>query len=389
MWRSETIFSLACGTILGLLLVNHQYQDFLLRHLVTERNGNESVDGVAPISALASSSKHQSDDDVFLLAYYYAWYREDEWDRHGTQGVSPLLGPYGSQRVEIAEKHNEWAMQAGIDAWVVSWWKEVPNSDFQQGMMKARNFQKMKYCLIWESMGALPTFDFANETALDAFVRDMTLMRDYHFGHPCYLHVNGRPVVVMYVTRVWNNFEPFMVDIVRDKVGVDIFFVGDEPFYGDDTQADPYKAKHGIKNGTQVFDAYTTYNMYSEPDTHEGQTAVDFMTTPKVMNVLQQWSNSTIFFPNVLPKYHDFRGKGHPLLGDTAGFRTQLDNVACLPRPTSFVKGSIPNMIFVTSWNEWWEGSQIEPDDGKNPRPYNFTFINELRDFKETGRRCS
>lgn len=300
------------------------------------------------------------------------------------------MGHYGSQHVEIAEQHVEWALRAGIDAWVVSWVKESPNSNFRQGMMQASNFDKLKYCLIWESMQALPKDrDFANETAIDAFVRDMILMRDHHFDHPGYLHVNSRPVVILYVTRGWSNFEPSMVEVVKQKVGVDIFFIADDPWF-QETQADPFKAKHGIKNGTQVFDAYTTYNMYTEPDTHEGQTAVDYMTSPKVMNVLQQWSESTIFFPNVVPKYHDFRNKGgKPLIGDTMGLRTQLDKVACLPRPKDFVEGSVPNFIFVTSWNEWFEGSQIEPDDGKGRRPYSFSFIDELRDFKETGRRCS
>lgn len=374
MYRRVSTIGIAIATVIGFFLVEIQYDGFVNRFFrqLDVRVHIETDDGDAGKS------------EVLLLAYYYAWYKEGDWSRFSTQGVFPEQGLYGSNRIPIAEQHNEYAVQAGIDAWVVSWRKENPGSNFRKGMLQTSNFEKMKYCLLYESQQALPTMDFADASALDAFVESLKVMRDNHFNHSSYLHVNGRPVVVLYTTRAWNNFQPYMVDIVKEKIGVDIFFIADEPWFG--PQGDPLRAKHGIKDGEQVFDAYTTYNMYTHVDTKEGQTAVDYMLSPKVFNVLQEWSKSTVFFPNVLPKYHHFRPYGHALTGDAEGLRTQLDKFACLPRPADFDEGSIPNIMFVTSFNEWWEGSQIEPDDGSGG--YDTTYIEELRDFKETGVKC-
>jgi hypothetical protein len=56
-----------------------------------------------------------------FLAFYYLWYKRDDWIQHETKGSSPLLGLYGSDETEVAERHIEMAVRGGIDAWVVSW----------------------------------------------------------------------------------------------------------------------------------------------------------------------------------------------------------------------------------------------------------------------------
>jgi hypothetical protein len=62
--------------------------------------------------------------DLMFLAFYYSWYERDDWSRHGTQGSTPLLGHYGSNKTEVAERHIDMSVRGGIDAWVVSWWKK-------------------------------------------------------------------------------------------------------------------------------------------------------------------------------------------------------------------------------------------------------------------------
>ena len=41
--------------------------------------------------------------------------------------------------------------------------------------------------------------------------------------------------------------------------------------------------------------------------------------------------------------------------------------------------------MFVTSFNEWWEGTQIEPDAEDE---YGYTLLNAIKSFKDSGVQC-
>lgn len=54
-----------------------------------------------------------------LLAYYYIWFDEGSWDRAKID--YPLLGRYSSDDRAVMARHIEWAKDAGIDGFLVSW----------------------------------------------------------------------------------------------------------------------------------------------------------------------------------------------------------------------------------------------------------------------------
>jgi hypothetical protein len=332
------------------------------------------------------SSPSASSKNLMFLAFYYPWYKRDDWTQHGTQGSTPLLGHYGSEEIEVAERHIDMAVRGGIDAWVVSWWKkdDPVTVKFNEGMLKAKNMDKIKFCMIYESMGALPVaadFQKNGTLVLDKFISDMVFFRDTYFGHPSYLHINGRPVVYVYITRYWKKFEPFMLDKIKKAVGEDILIIADDPFFGHNLA--PTTAQNGIKNGKPVFEAYTAYNMYESDLVQQGESAVDYMFR-EALPIFERWSRETVFFPSVLPKYHDFREGHKPLVGDVAGLLAQLKTFACLPRPAWF-KNKFPDLMFVTTFNEWWEGTSIEPDAED---AYGYKFLDTIKAFKDSGVQC-
>ena len=321
-------------------------------------------------------------NDQMIVAFYYPWYAKNQWNRHGTHGHYPLLGNYSSDDTALAEQHIDWAVdRGGIDAWAVSWWNEKsPGAKrFVDGMLSAKNIDKIKFCMVYEAIGALPTRDFTNGTiALDKFISDMKYFRESYFSHSSYLRTNGRPVVYLYITRSYLNFDPSMLKTIKTAVGENILFIADEPYYK--PQDAPETAKHGVRNGVPVFEAYTSYNMYQFSRVHEGEKAVDYMFR-EALPIYNRWSRETVFFPHVLPKYHDFR-EGHPqVVGDSEGLMTQLKTFACLPRPSWYSK-EFPDLMFVTSFNEWWEGSSVEPD---MKQEYGFMYLDTIKAFKESG----
>mmetsp|Transcript_42245 Transcript_42245/g.62576 ORF Transcript_42245/g.62576 Transcript_42245/m.62576 type:complete len:587 (-) Transcript_42245:694-2454(-) len=321
--------------------------------------------------------------DPMYLAYYYPWYYKNDWSQHGYVDT-PKLGLYGTDDPAVAEQHIEWAVRAGVDAFVTSWWKPdgVTTKHMASGLLSASNIGDIKFAINYETKGALPTENFADGTiALDTLIADMQYLEEQYFSHPSYCRVNNRPLVVLYITRTWDNFEPHMLDQVRASLKEDVLFLADEPYHGNQKWLD--EAQNGIKDGRSVFEAYTTYNMFENFLIKEGESATDYMLR-EGLPIFERWSKETLFFPNVLPMYHDFRGH-LPLWGDAAGLIKQLQVFTCLPRPSWFIEGSIPDMIFITSFNEWWEGSQIEPD--KDDR-YGFEFIDALKTFKESKWTC-
>ncbi len=342
------------------------------------RAATETAATEAPTEPVAVPATDESTPNLMYLAYYYPWYLEGDWSRHEIQDI-PQMGYYGTDSPQIAEQHVQWALRGKISSWVVSWWGKdaLSKYHFDQGMLKAKNIDQIKFCMLFESK-ALEGTSFQNGTAQAMLLQELQYMKDDYFSHPSYLHLNGRPVVLLYITR-WNVmydsfFDRSVLDDLRVQLDEDIFFIADEPFFFDGN-ADPTTSQNGLlSDGTTVFDAYTTYNMFEDAKVIPNETASDYMLR-EAMPIFQAWSEQTIFFPNVLPMYHDFRGK-EPLVGDANDFLRQLVAVACLPQP----KKEIPDIIFVTSFNEWWEGTQIEPDIEDR---YGFEFLDALAQFKD------
>ncbi|CAJ1943461.1 unnamed protein product [Cylindrotheca closterium] len=317
-------------------------------------------------------------------AYYYPWYIRNDWSRHGYQD-EPLLGKYGTDEVAVAEQHIQWALETGISSWVVSWWgaDRLAMKHFKKGMMNAPSLNKIKFCMLYESMileGRGNWYDGSKEEAL---FQHLKTIRDEFFDHPSYLKINGRPVIIFYITRSRMMFQtgfdgPSILANMRRRLGYDIYFIADEPFF------DPYNKRpdgneNAFKDGKQVFDAYTTYNMFIDSKVRPGETATDYQLR-EGMPIWQEWAKKVPMFPNVMAQYYDFRGH-KPLLGNSDAFMRQLREVACLPR-TNF--NGAPHIMFITSFNEWWEGTQIGPENGSsnNWNNYGFQFMETLAEFK-------
>ena len=335
------------------------------------------VQSLPTIPTPSSTPNDPLKDTLLYLAYYYPWYLKDNWSRHKIQDT-PLLGLYGTDSPSIAEQHIEWAIRAGISAWVVSWWGEASLSKkhFDQGMLLADSIGKIKFCMLYESKSLSGSFE--DGTAQSKLTSDLRSIRNDYFDHPSYLRLNGRPVIVLYITRAefGRGFGSHVLDEIRIELGEDIFFIADEPFF-ENGHDHPATAGNGIQNGQPVFEAYTTYNMFQDSRVIPGETASDFMLR-EAMPIFERWSQNTLFFPNVLPMYHDFRGH-LPLRGSSEDFLRQLKAFMCLKRP-DWYDHLYPDILFVTSFNEWWEGTQIEPDSEYR---YGFEFIDTLAEFKE------
>ncbi|MBI1371377.1 MAG: hypothetical protein GC159_01255 [Phycisphaera sp.] len=299
-----------------------------------------------------------------VLGYYYPWYYQGDWSRHGYDGT-PVLGKYGTDDPKTVEQHIKWAKRAGLDAFVISWWgpEHLTEKHLREGYLNAPNVGDIKFAFIYECLGRLDEpdgkvdsqIDFANPAVLDRLVEDFTYLRDHFFSHPSYLKIGGRPVVSLYVTRTFRHFEHAHLDELQKRIGVKLFLIGDEPFFGD--QKDPATARNGLRDGRPMFDAYTAYNMFEDGFVKEGESALSYQRR-EAMPIYKTWAEKTVFCPGVIPRYADFRGHKR-LTGTPDEYVTMIREMKQLPLKP--VGDGVRHIYFITSFNEWWEGTTIEP----------------------------
>jgi hypothetical protein len=320
--------------------------------------------------------------ELLVGAHYYLWFPSRF--QAGTYlrsrlapAQQPLLGEYASSSPAVVERHIAWASAHGIDFFTLDWWPGATehNALIERSVLAARNVSWMRYCIFYE-LGALGYDAVAGVTRFDQaradrFVADMDQIAARYFEHPRYLRVDGRPVIVLYITRTATGRFAEAMARFRARMserGVDPFVIGDEIFWtvaradgaGDST--DPQRERIAL------FDAVTAYNLYDPTRAgHVGYGAAGtLLSDAHALYELYRGLGGRPVVPLALPGYNDraFRPEAaHDAIprewaagaGEGSFFAKWLEHVA-LP----LVDARLP-MMLVTSWNEWSEDTAIEP----------------------------
>lgn len=309
-------------------------------------------------------------------AYWYGWYGssgrhwQDGYVRHVLSTPQrPQLGEYDSRDVNVIATQLGWARQAGVDHLISSWWgqgsyEDVTTRDY---LLASPAIGTTRIALLYESLALLPvssgviTFDATAEAKL---IADVDYMARTYFVNPHYERVDGKPVVYLYVTRIWRGDYAHAIatlrSTIRARYGYDLYLIGDEVDWDGSPVADRIR----------LLDAITAYTMYS--DLQRPGWPADTLFLDGVRSRYTQFqavaaANGVRFIPDAMPGFDD-RGvrlaANHYVLplevsaamptGSWSLFSGMLDAAA------PFIDASRP-MLTVTSWNEWHEDTEIEP----------------------------
>jgi glycoprotein endo-alpha-1,2-mannosidase len=301
--------------------------------------------------------------------YYYPWYQGPgrQWNNvmrlHIKPPQKPMAGLYESGDSGVIGAHISQSVRGGIDFWAVSWWG--PGQTCDRNMLNAilthPDAGKIKYVILYEATGRFGSF---SRPSYSKWLSDLEYLNKTHFSHPYYLRIDNRPVLFVYLTREYfRNKGQEALEEMR-KQFPQVYLVGDDVF------GDGYKAEWA-KN----FDAVTAYDVYGQSVGRYGGTkkAVQFLADNYKYAKAQADSVGAAFMPTIAPGYNDTAvRKGHPgraryftdvqesKEGDL--FRAMIRDVA-LPNLDS----KCGRIMMVTSFNEWFEDSQIEATDGIAP----------------------
>jgi glycoprotein endo-alpha-1,2-mannosidase len=339
-------------------------------------------------------------------AYYYLWNPENliAGGSLRSQLVPPQRPPFGlidSNKTQTATRDIANAHKAGINFFAIDWWPYDPafsgrNYLTADAAMKeflaAPDLHEMKFAMFYETWNL--GFDAGREqTPVSAqaelhFDSDMLALAKNYFSNPSYLHIEGRPVVYLYLTRTLTGDVAGMMQGARTYLKAngyaDPFFIGDEVYWRVTPQIqapnEPVFTGPPQLGRIDQFDAVTAYTLYYGDPQQANGPASDSTGYPGTTNIaadqrflLTLYRNATNnkvpVLPVVQPGFNDrgFRLEtNHPAqprqwqAGD--GPSSTLDQMLrCVAIPE--LDPALP-IVMVTSWDDWNEDTGIEPIPG-------------------------
>ena len=256
-----------------------------------------------------------------------------------------------------------------ISFWAVSWWgpDSLTDRNFRKAILGHPDAKQLRFAVLYETTGRFGDFDKPNYGNWES---DLDYLNEHYFGHPCYLPISDRPVLFVYLSREYfrGQGQAEMENAHRRNGG--LYIIGDDVFGGD------YRSEWAHQ-----FDAVTAYDVYGQSVAIKGTTRNAVALLADNYRRAREASNAvgTAFIPAVAPGYNDTVIRdGHPAMpryfvndemsneGDV--FRAMIQGAA-LPN----LDRRCGRLMMVTSFNEWYEDSQIEATSGAAPPTRNDT----------------
>lgn len=318
------------------------------------------------------------------------------WEGHQQPKV-PLWGYLDESKPETAERQIAAAADHGIDAFIYDWYwyenKPFLNRALEEGFLNAGNNDRLKFSLMWANHDWINIFPYKRgmkhttlydgHVSLEQFVDATDYMIEHYFSHPSYWRVNGGLYFSFYelmsliqglggVEKTREALDGFR-DRVR-KAGLGELHLngvvwGIQNLPGEKTLENPdervrelgmdsvtsYVWIHNVPMETYPTVDYPAYALRAEQDWFKFR---EQFSTPYFPNVSMGWDSTP---RTVQSDKHANLSYPHTpvLVGNTPEeFKKSLASVR------SFLAqgGTNPPIVTINSWNEWTEGSYIEPD---------------------------
>lgn len=315
-----------------------------------------------------------ADPKPMVHAVYYPWYGTPEgpsssWSHWSNVTPSdsagsahfPVLGAYDSLDAAIARAHIRMAVEAGLDGFLCSWWGPGTREDIALGLL-LDEAERLGFTVgvYYESvrggLDALTADDMADE---------LSYLVERYAEEPGLLRVDGAPVVFVFGalaegrdTATWSRVK----ELVGARVG-EVLLVGD--------MRDP--GLLGTLDGMHVYIELEECEHGAVTQVIAGSRWVLKETSLEAVKALVESDGGVtlhrkLTVGTVLPGYDDTEARN-------PGQVLQREGSETYEGYWGRVSGSDVDWVVVTSWNEWHEGTEVEPsvEDG-------FTALHVTRD---------
>lgn len=285
----------------------------------------------------------QADSERLVLAFYYTWFDNKTW----TSGTVPDVPatPYNSDDHAAMARQVDQAKGAGIDAFVLNWWGK--------GNRTEKNLKALLNISAQRGFRVAVDFDINSPVmnGVGSYADNLRHLHTVHANHPAYLRYQGRPVVFFYnVSRLpvatWQS--------LRD-------------------QADPGRKALWIAEGVDiqyqsVFDGHHLYSVTWPNRIPPSQTLPKW--GDRVRKYSREHGSARLWVATVMPGYDDRK------IRPANGFVRSRDGGEYYRQCWQAAIASKPNWVIINSFNEWPEGSYIEPS-----RAYGNLYLDLTREW--------
>ncbi len=278
--------------------------------------------------ALARGQGQRAEAERLVVAFYYAWYDQKTW-RSGQVPDLPLT-PYNSDDRQVMARQVEQAQDAGLDAFVLNWWGT--------GNRTEKNLKALLEVAAERGFRVAVDFDLNSPfmSGVDGYAENLRHLHTVHAAHPAYLRYQGRPVIFFFnVARLsvatWQT--------LRDQV-------------------DPGRSALWIAEGTDlkyqsVFDGHHLYSITWPNGIPPAQTLPRWGERVRTYN--REHGTNKLWVATVMPGYDDRKVR------PGSGFARPREDGDYYRRCWQAAIASQPALVVINSFNEWPEGSYIEP----------------------------
>jgi hypothetical protein len=293
-----------------------------------------------------------------------------------------------AQKIEAAASH-------GINAFIFDWYwfDDGPflERGLDEGFLKAANNDRIKFSIMWANHDWIDIQPYKKDSPRKVLykgtVKKQTFdkMCDYiismYFKHPSYWKIDGKPYFSIYeLNKLMQSFG----SIEATRAALDQFRTKAKKAGFSDIHLNAVVWGHSILPGEQKpanpanvvkrlgFDSVTSYVWIHHVSLPEMQTdykyvqeeyfkywtkAQSLFDVPYYPNVTMGWDSS--------PRAHQddpFGNFGYPFMHTIAGNTPERFQQALQATKQRLEKSAGQHILTINCWNEWTEGSYLEPD---------------------------
>jgi len=311
----------------------------------------------------------------------------------------PLWGYVNEADSKVMEMEIDEAVSHGVNVFIYDWYwydnRPFLENCLNDGFLKAKNNNKMKFYIMWANHDIGYSWDIRNsdkegDYSLEDYTQHLLYtggvsrsqfetvadrMIEKYFSHPSYYTIDGKPVFMIFTLPVLINGLGG-IEATRDALNWFKNRCVEKGLKGLHLQLNQHQVCYNIYDGEHKmtigevvkyfgFDSCTNYQMINVigGDGVEG-TYPEAVEKVKVGYERLDKDTDVPFFPQVGCGW-DNNPRFKTTITKTLEGNTPKEFKKALYNARAFIDShpEYPQLVTINSWNEWTEGSYLQPDD--------------------------